>query len=132
LCDVDVHYEDPFCPYPLIGAAAIAAHAGRLWAAFPDARLNATGPRLGDEAHAAAPARVLGTHQEPIAGLAATGRSIDVAVVFFCQLRNGRLFRVRGFLDAYDVAMQLGVLPQPGTAGERALRMLRGFGLRRA
>jgi hypothetical protein len=37
---------------------------------------------------------------------------------------------VRAFFDAYDAAVQLGVLPARGTFGERALLMLRGFGLR--
>ena len=40
------------------------------------------------------------------------------------------LLRVRGFYDVYDVATQLGVLPSHGTMGEKALLMLRGFGLR--
>jgi hypothetical protein len=37
---------------------------------------------------------------------------------------------VRGFFDLYDAATQLGVLPGHGTLGEKALLMLRGFGLR--
>ena len=37
---------------------------------------------------------------------------------------------MRAFFDAYDAAVQLGVLPARGTLGERALLMLRGFGLR--
>jgi hypothetical protein len=37
---------------------------------------------------------------------------------------------VRAFFDVYGAAMALGVLPKPGTAGERALLMLRGFGIR--
>ena len=35
----DVHYEDPLAE-PLEGLAALAAHAARFWAAFPDARLQ--------------------------------------------------------------------------------------------
>ncbi len=104
--------------------------AAQLWSAFPDARLNATGPRLSDGTHAAAPAKLLGTHRGPLEGLAATHRFVVVHVVFFCELRDGRLFRVRAFLDAYDAAVQLGVLPRRGTLGGRALLMLRGFGLR--
>ena len=53
-----------------------------------------------------------------------------VHVVFFCELREGRLYRVRAFLDAYDAAVQLGVLPRRGTLSGRALLLLRGFGLR--
>ena len=51
-------------------------------------------------------------------------------VVFFCELREGRLYRVRAFFDAYDAAVQLGVLPRRGTISGRALLVLRGFGLR--
>ena len=37
---------------------------------------------------------------------------------------------MRAFFDVYGAAMELGVLPKPGTAGERAMLMLRGFGIR--
>ena len=46
------------------------------------------------------------------------------------QLREGRLLRARAFFDLHDAGVQLGVFPKPGTAGQRALLMLRGFGLR--
>jgi SnoaL-like polyketide cyclase len=133
LCDPAVHYEDPFTRAPLRGPEGIAGRARTLWAAFPDARLHPTGPRLGDGgAHASAPAKLLGTHRAPLHGLAATGRELCVHVVFFAELREGRLLRVRAFLDAYDAGVQLGLLPRPGTLGGRALLMLRGFGLRSA
>ena len=130
LCDPDVHYEDPFTEDPLRGADGIASRAADLWSAFPDARLNPTGPRLSDGTHAAAPAKLLGTHRAPLGGLAPTNRFVVVHVVFFCELREGRLYRVRAFLDAYDAAVQLGVLPKRGTLSGRALLLLRGFGLR--
>jgi hypothetical protein len=91
-------------------------------------RLNATGPRLTDGTHAAAPAKLLGTHRAPLEGLAQ--RFVVVHVVFFCELRADRLYRVRAFLDAYDAGVQLGVLPRRGTLSGRALLLLRGFGLR--
>ena len=106
------------------------ARAARLWAAFPDARLQPTGPRLTDGTHASAPAKLLGTHREPLEGLAATNRFVVVHVVFFAELRDERLYRVRAFFDVYGAAVTLGVLPRPGTLGEKALLMLRGFGLR--
>jgi hypothetical protein len=37
---------------------------------------------------------------------------------------------VRSFFDAYDASVQMGVLPARGTLGERAMMVLRGFGLR--
>ena len=130
LCDPEVHYEDPLVAEPVQGADAIAARATRLWSAFPDARLQPTGPRLTDGTHASAPAKLLGTHRESLDGLAATNRFVVVHVVFFVELRDERLFRVRAFFDVYGAAVALGVLPRPGTLGGRALLLLRGFGLR--
>ena len=132
LCHPEVQYEDPLVAEPLRGADAIAAHAVRLWAAFPDVRLQPTGPRLTDGTHASAPAKLLGTHREPFEGLAATNRFVVVHIVFFAELRDDRLFRVRAFFDAYGAAVALGVLPRPGTLGGKALLLLRGFGLRPA
>lgn len=130
VCHPEVHYEDPLTAEPLEGAGAIAGHAARLWAAFPDARVQRTGERLSDGRYLAAPAKLLANHTEPLEGLAATGRFMIVHVVFYCEMAGGRLFRVRAFFDLYGAAMQLGVLPRPGTMSEKALLALRGFGLR--
>jgi steroid delta-isomerase-like uncharacterized protein len=130
LCDDDVHYEDPLTPEPVEGAAAIAAHAERLWNAFPDARVQRTGDRLVSGSYVAAPMKLLATHRREVAGLAATNRFMIVHAVLYCELRDGRLLRIRAFFDLYGAAVQLGVLPRPGTLGEKALLMLRGFGLR--
>ena len=130
LCAPGVHYEDPLTAEPLEGADAIGGHAERLWAAFPDARLERTGARLTDERYVAAPSKLLGTHRAALEGLPATNRFVVVHCVWYCELRRSRLLRIRGFFDLYDAATQLGVLPSRGTMGEKALLMLRGFGLR--
>jgi hypothetical protein len=65
-------------------------------------------------------------------GLPATNKFVVVHCVFYCELRNERLLRVRAFFDLYDAATQLGILPARGTLGEKALLVLRGFGLRAA
>jgi steroid delta-isomerase-like uncharacterized protein len=130
LCAPGVHYEDPLTDEPLEGADAIGRHAERLWAAFPDARLERTGARLTDGRFVAAPSKLLGTHRAALEGLPATNRFVVVHCVWYCELRHERLLRIRGFFDLYDAATQLGVLPSRGTMGEKALLMLRGFGLR--
>jgi steroid delta-isomerase-like uncharacterized protein len=131
LCDPDdVHYEDPLTPEPLESAEAIAGHARRLWAGFPDARVQQTGPRLDDGERVAAPMKLLATHTADLEGLTPTNRFIIVHGIAYTQLRDGRIHRMRVFFDLYDAAVQLGVLPRPGTLGEKALLMLRGFGLR--
>jgi steroid delta-isomerase-like uncharacterized protein len=130
VCASGVQYEDPLTVEPLKGLDGLAHHAARLWAAFPDARVERTGARLYDGRHVAAPCKALGTHREPLEGLPATNRFLVVHCVFYCELQHELLLRVRGFYDVYDAATQLGVLPGRGTLGEKALLMLRGFGLR--
>jgi steroid delta-isomerase-like uncharacterized protein len=130
LCSPRMHYEDPLTDEPLEGIPALITHAERLWDAFPDARVEQLGPRLADGRIAAAPCKLLATHREPLGGLPATNRFIVVPVIFYCELERGRLMRARAFFDLYDAAVQLGVLPGRGSLGEKALLMLRGFGLR--
>jgi steroid delta-isomerase-like uncharacterized protein len=133
VCSSAIHYEDPLCGEPLEGIDALARHAERLWAGFPDARLERTGERLSDGGQfVAAPCKLLGTHRAPLEGLPASNRFVVVHCVFYCELDSERLLRVRAFFDLYDAAVQLGVLPARGTLGERALLVLRGFGLRAA
>jgi steroid delta-isomerase-like uncharacterized protein len=130
LCDPRIHYEDPLTGEPLEGPDELARHAERLWSGFPDARLERTGARLSNRRYVAAPSKLLGTHKGALEGLPATNRFVVVHCVFYCELARGRLLRVRAFFDLYDAATQLGVLPARGTLGEKALLVLRGFGLR--
>jgi SnoaL-like polyketide cyclase len=130
LCADSFAYEDPLTPAPLDGVPALAAHARRLWDAFPDARVNSTGERLGDGRFACAPCKVLGTHEGRIGAVTPTHRFIVVHALVYAELEDGQLLRARAFFDVHGAATALGVLPQPGTMGERALLLLRGFGLR--
>ena len=96
-----------------------------------DHYLTSLGPRLTDGSFVAAPCRLDATHSRPLEGIPASGRKIAVHCVFYCELAPGpRLRRVRTFFDAYATGVRLGLLPARGTLGERALLMLRGFGLR--
>lgn len=137
LCAPSVHYEDPLTPVPLRGAGAVGDHAARLKAGLPDLRLEPAGARPSAESFVAVPWRLRGTFTEPLGDLPPSGRTLTLHGLFYCELdgagpdRTGpRLLRVRAFFDLYDAAVQLGVLPRRGTLGERALLMLRGFGLR--
>jgi steroid delta-isomerase-like uncharacterized protein len=130
VCDRRVHYEDPLTSEPLEGLDLLQNHAARLWAAFPDARVERTGDRLTDGRFVAAPCKLLGTHRAALDGLPATNRFVVMHAICYCEIRHERLLRVRAFFDLYDVATQLGILPGRGTLGEKALLMLRGFGLR--
>ena len=92
--------------------------------------MNSTGERLGDGRYAAAPCKVLGTHEGRIGQVAPTRRFIVVHAVVYAELREDRLLRARAFFDVHGAATALGVLPEHGTFGEKALLLLRGFGIR--
>ena len=133
-CTPDVHYEDPAA----LGAdsrdpaEAQGGHAARMWAAFPDARVERTGERLTRGDYVAAPAKLLATHKRGARGAAGDQPLPRRALHLLLRLQDDRLLRVRAFFDLYDAAVQLGVLPGQGTLGEKALLVLRGFGLRSA
>ncbi|HEY2258893.1 MAG TPA: ester cyclase [Solirubrobacteraceae bacterium] len=132
VCAAGIQYEDPLTGEPVAGLEQLGRHASRLWAGFPDVRLEQTGARLHEGAFVAAPCKAVGTHREALEGLPATNRFVVVHCIFYCELQHELLLRVRAFYDVYDAATQLGVLPARGTLGEKALLMLRGFGLRSA
>lgn len=130
LCAPGFQYEDPVAGEPLEGLDALRSHARELWRAFPDARVEKTGERLSNGRYLAAPCKVLGTNRAPLAGLPATRRFVVVHCVFYCEVDRGQLLRVRAFFDLYDAGRQVGLMPPRGGLGEKALMMLRGFGLR--
>lgn len=132
VCEPDVHYEDPLTPKPLSGPAALGEHVARLRAGAPDGRLEPTGELLTDGRFVAAPARLLATHTGQLGEFPPSGREVVAQVAFYCELGEDRtrLWRIRAFYDLYDAAIQLGVLPKPGSAGARAMMLLRGFGMR--
>jgi predicted ester cyclase len=131
ICAPDLHYEDPFLNEPLESPRALGTHAERLWAGFPDVRVERSGERLTDGRWVSAPVRVVGTNSGELDGLPPTKRFVVVHAVLYCELdaERERLWRVRVFCDRYEAAVQLGLLPKPGSMGEKALLALRGFGL---
>jgi steroid delta-isomerase-like uncharacterized protein len=131
VCAVDVHYEDPATREPLSGLGALEAHSRMLREAFPDLRMERTGPRVGDEHYACVPWRATGTHDGRLGALPGSNRFVTLHGVHFVELTDSRVRRARGFFDLYEAGIQLGLLPSRGSLGETALLLLRGFGLRR-
>ena len=132
-CAVDVHYEDPLTGGALHGLDA----ARRPRRAAVDDAARRAGPARGRAAdRRALRRRARGSWWAPTAATcracppaAARCRCTASSTASWRPTRD-RLWRVRAFFDAYDAAVQLGVLPRHGTLGERALMLLRGFGLR--
>jgi steroid delta-isomerase-like uncharacterized protein len=131
ICAPDVHYEDPLTEEPLQGTTALGAHAKRLWQAFPDAVVEPTGDPLGDERWIALPLRLSGRNSGALGALPASHRDLVVHAVCWCELAldGERLWRVRAYYDAHAAAVELGLLPRPGSWRRRAVLALQGYGV---
>ena len=130
ICSRDFTYRDPLTAGPLDGPNALDEHAARLRTGLPDLGLKPAGDPLADGGRLAAPLRLTGNHDGPLGELPPTGRRLAVDCVVWMEADAGRVTSARTVFDLYDAAVQLGVLPAPGSMGEKALLVLRGFGLR--
>jgi steroid delta-isomerase-like uncharacterized protein len=123
----DVVWLDPALPEPARGVEEVKDFMRRSWTAFPDLRFT-PGPTWSDP-HRASVAwawRMEGTHSGPIEppGFAPTGRRIDIDGIDVWDFADGRIERYRAYYDMAELARQLGVMPPPGSRGERVGVML--------
>lgn len=125
----DVVLEHSAASAPMHGRAEISTfYADTIWKAFPDLTLELIdGPFF----HAHAP-RVsfnwlaVGTHTGPFdpPGLAPTNKRVQADVREILEFRNGLLSRLRIVVDMNELMRQLGLLPGPGSRGEKAIAMM--------
>jgi steroid delta-isomerase-like uncharacterized protein len=123
----DVVWLDPALPEPARGVEEVKDFMRRSWAAFPDLHFTA-GP-LWLDAHGDSVTwawRMEGTHQGEIEppGFAPTGRRIDIDGIDVWDFAEDRIERYRAYYDMAALAQQLGVMPGPGSRGERVGVML--------
>jgi steroid delta-isomerase-like uncharacterized protein len=121
----DIVYDDSAWPRTMRGHSDVREFAEHTWTAFPDLRFEVLdGPFLHQsEPQATAYWRGFATHTGPIdpPGIPATGRRIEFTGFDFHEYRDGKVARLVITFDMADVARQLGLLPAPGSAGEKAM-----------
>ena len=119
----DVVWIDPALAEPAHGVAGVRRFMEDSWRAVPDLRFEVTGSRcFADDAPVLmVPWRMTGTHLGPVdpPGYASTGRRIDVEGIDMYTFRGERVALYRACYDNLAVARQLGILPAPGSRGER-------------
>lgn len=82
-------------------------------AAFPDARFTVE-DMVAEGDRVAARLTMRGTHQGPLQGMPATGRSVTVTGISIERIANGRIVEGWSENDALGMLGQLGALPPPG------------------
>jgi steroid delta-isomerase-like uncharacterized protein len=123
LCTEDVSWEDPLTERPERGRAAVAEYLRDVWRAFPDLEFtwpegpyaSFDGIKLG--LHWSVSGTMLGPLDPP--GFAPTGMRFELDGVDLLELQDGLVHGYVGFFDVRGVAQQIGVLPTPGSGGER-------------
>lgn len=57
-----------------------------------------------------------GTHKGDLMGVAPTGRSVMLPVCDVIEIRDGKIYAEREYMDVMTMMVQLGVVPAPATA----------------
>jgi predicted ester cyclase len=129
--DVDAMMElwEPGCYGYLYGMAALRAPEGyrqwfgeMLFRAFPDYEMEIVDMVAYGE-KAAVRWRAAGTFTGPVKfeGLDPTGARIDIEGLDLLTIRDGLIRENRAYVNATEIARQLGAMPPAGSAGERAM-----------
>jgi len=89
---------------------------GQMFAtAYPDGKIEVRHIHtVGDVAVTEFVAR--GTHQGDLMGIAPTGRQITMPVCTIIEVRDGKIYAEREYMDMLTMMQQLGVAPVPATA----------------
>jgi steroid delta-isomerase-like uncharacterized protein len=83
-------------------------------AAFPDGRVEVERVHVaGDTAVAEVVAR--GTHGGDLMGIAPTGKKVEIRICNVVELRDGKVYREREYMDTLVMMVQLGAVKLPGS-----------------
>jgi len=134
----DVVYDDSAWPQTMRGHADVREFLDFCWRAFPDFSVEAAGGRLlaSDGRRAAFWWRSRMTNTGPIdpPGIPATGNLVRYEGADFHDYRDGKVARLRIVFNVADLSRQLGLMPGPGSLGERVMvraQQLRALARRR-
>ena len=87
--------------------------------AFPDGKIEITSVCVsGDTAVAEFVAR--GTHQGELMGVAPTGKPIEIRVCNVAEVRDGKVYREREYMDMMTMLVQIGAATPPGGKAQTA------------
>jgi steroid delta-isomerase-like uncharacterized protein len=121
----DIVYDDSGWPQTMRGHAQVREFLDFVWRAFPAFTVERVGAPLvaSDGPRDAFWWRCNMTNSGPIdpPGIPATGKRIEYEGADFHEYRDGKVARLRIVFDMADLSRQLGLLPGPGSLGERAM-----------
>jgi steroid delta-isomerase-like uncharacterized protein len=102
--------------HEVTGGPDIGIQVAKMWTvAFPDGRLEV---RKTYTQGSTAISEMVGRGKQtgPLSGIAPTGRSVEVVICNVLELRDGKVYREREYLDMASIFEQLGVTSIPRRA----------------
>lgn len=104
------------------GREEVAGYASEMQQAFPDLSFQVL-DLIAEGETAAVRWRARGTFSGPgrFMGFRPTGASFDLEALDIGQVADGKIQRLDGYADGMTIARQLGLMPQAGSTGERAM-----------
>lgn len=95
----------------------VALDLGQMYAeAFPDGKLEIKHVHAVSDSVAIAEFVARGTHEGDLMGIAPTGRKMELPVCLLVEVRDGKIYAEREYMDMMHMMVQLGVAPAPATA----------------
>ena len=89
----------------------------QMWAnAFPDGKIDIQHIHAVSDSVAIVEFIGRGTHQGDLMGIAPTGRQMTMPVCNVMEVRDGKIYAEREYMDMLHMMQQLGVAPVPATA----------------
>ena len=122
----DIVYDDSAWPETMRGKAAVREFPSSTWRAFPDLSFEGVGGAAAGERRPARGVlverhRLRNTGPIDPPGIPPTGKRIEFEGADFHEYRDGKVARLRIVFDMSDLGRQMGLLPEPGSTGERAM-----------
>jgi len=104
----------------ITGGPDVAVGVAQLYAkAFPDATLEVRRAyEHGDVSVAEMFAK--GTHGGDLMGVPATGKPVEITICNVVELREGKIYREREYMDMFSMLLQIGAISPPGQTAHTA------------
>ena len=130
----DAVWEDPSYDSPVVGHADLRAFFTGIMAAIPDISIRQEVVFAEDGATQCATRwRATGTvtGSMPHMSFAPTGDHVDYTGVAVISITDGKCSHVRQYADTVTLQRQLGMMPEPGSRGERWMLRLQAMSAKR-
>lgn len=112
IIDDNVIFYAPTSPEPMRGFEGYMGVLAMMRGAMPDIQWHIE-EMIAEDEKVLVRYTMTGTQTQPLMGIPATGKSINVTAMNIYEFKDGKIIREHGLPDMFSLLMQLGVIPMP-------------------